>query len=82
MIAHQDVDANLNESVGWFMWTLVFRTVCDTRIDALWRVAKIQCGVSFRALDDTIYTEQPSAFDLPAARITPGVSTIHISFGV
>jgi hypothetical protein len=63
------------------MWTLVFRTVCDTRIDALWRVAKIQRGVSFRALDDTIYTEQPSAFDLPTARIAPRISTIHISFG-
>jgi hypothetical protein len=64
------------------MWTLEVLAVCDTRIGALWRVAKIQCVVTFHVLDDAVYTEQPSASDAAAARITTGVSTIHISFGV
>jgi hypothetical protein len=80
--ARRDVDANLNESVGWFMRTLEVLAMCDTCIDALRRVAKIQCVVTFRVLDDAIYTEQPNSSDAAAALITPGVSNIHISFGV
>jgi len=40
--------------MGWFMGAFQVLTVRNTRIDALWRGAKIHSIVKFRILDDAI----------------------------
>lgn len=79
VLTFQHSGTNFNEFVAWLVRTLEVLAICYTRGDALWCGAKVQCVVSLRSLVRAVQAEQSSPADASITRVTPRISSTHVS---